>query len=1070
MIKLISGNYLSVRLYTYAGSFLAVVEDRVALLKRSARYIICITFFAVAEIVNADELVESNLFRFTLPQQRADRALTQVANIANITLIFPFDKLKSIKTNAIDGEYSAKAALEQLMSNTGYEVVSMGSDGHLSIVLTKISDGGVELMHKLNKIAATVITMAAASSVSTTTLAQENDIVEEVVVTGIRSSFSKANDLKRFSNSIQDSIVAEDLGKFPDQNVAESLQRITGVTISRSNGEGSEVTVRGFGPEFNVVRVNGRALATTDDGRSFDFQVLPSGLISGADIVKAARADIEAGSVGAYININTARPLDNPGLGIAGSVEGIYNDLGENFDPNVSLSYSNTFADDTVGVALGLTYRENRRRIDKFRTNRWHEQFAPPTNLTGPVNIIGGGTAPGFRRPGRAVFEVQEEDRQRTGINGVLQWAPNDNATSTIDLLYSKLDRGVFSQGVQIPTQSTFYDSVLVDDDLTIVSGNITENNIDGLYRELDENSETFAIGFNQKYETEKFTLEFDAAHSTADSNPTVNEFVPHFTFNDNGPERQISLDYGQGDVLNTTSTIDVANIDNIRIHWNGLNNFEIEDEINEFKIKGEYQFENGTINSIEGGVSFLDREKSSLHFDGRSIDGCSPCGGIARFSNPSAIFGTQSFDGFLSNESGVFPRQFITLDNVDEYKAQILESRAANNIAGNPFEPQLSQSSSFVNEEETFSIYSQLNLSGETSRFAWSGNVGVRYVSTDSTSRGFGTELVRVDLSPFSGPQELRLTPTFSPPTDLESSTSDSNVLPSANFSFDFGNGLFVKVGGGTTIARPAIQDTGVNQNITVNDTGIVIITGSNPQLEPYKVNQLDLSFEYYAENDSAYSVAFFHKDITDFISTVTTTSVFDGVVDPAALARTPNGNLVQNSTIKENRSGGTVSGIELAALHYFDYLPGFWGGFGVQANYTYSDSNDSNAETINLPAITDAGSVVEGFAKQSFNLVGFYERNGFQARLAYNYRSEFLRNRDGAEADIASGLPVHTDDYGQLDGSISYDINDSLTVFLEGINLSDEKRVDFVDIRSRVTEVEYAGSRFTFGVRGSF
>ena len=185
--------------------------------------------------------------------------------------------------------------------------------------------------------------------------AEGSDSLEEVVVTGIRASLNQALDLKRDADVIQDSIVAEDIGKFPDQNVAESLQRITGVSISRVNGEGSQISVRSFGPQFNMVKLNNRSLATTTGQRSFDFQVLPSELIGGADVIKSPTADLAAGSIGAYVNIRTPRPLDDPGFNAVAAVNGNYHDLAQDINPELSGLLSNTFADNTVGVLFGAT-------------------------------------------------------------------------------------------------------------------------------------------------------------------------------------------------------------------------------------------------------------------------------------------------------------------------------------------------------------------------------------------------------------------------------------------------------------------------------------------------------------------------------------------------------------------------------------------------------------------------------------------------------------------------------------------------------------------------------------------
>jgi iron complex outermembrane recepter protein len=197
-----------------------------------------------------------------------------------------------------------------------------------------------------------------------------------------------------------------------------------------------------------------------------------------------------------------------------------------------------------------------------------------------------------------------------------------------------------------------------------------------------------------------------------------------------------------------------------------------------------------------------------------------------------------------------------------------------------------------------------------------------------------------------------------------------------------------------------------------------------------------------------------------------------YEGNVDAAVISHPayPAGGLRETSTIKQNRSGGSVNGWELAALHHMDYLPGILSGLGVQANYTYATSKDDGADPINQPGIVDPGSALEGFAKQSYNLTAFYEYENLQARLAYNWRDRFMHARDGGADTIAATLPVHTEAYGQLDMSLSYDLNEMFTLSLEAINLLNERRLEFVDVRNRVSLVQYTGARYQLGLRATF
>ncbi len=952
-----------------------------------------------------------------------------------------------------------------------------------------------------NKLSSAIIAITA-SFAAVQSYAQESaGEPEELIVQGFRASLAKASEQKREASSIQDSIVAEDIGKFPDQNVAESLQRITGVSISRTNGEGSKITVRGFGPAFNTVRVNNRTLATSEGGREFDFQVLPSELIAGADVVKSPTANLDAGSIGAYVNIRTARPLDAKGFKATGSVNLAYGDLSGKTDPEYSGVISNTFADDTFGVLLGFSHKSANNRIDNYRTNRWHELYALPAGLSGPVKDESGNIvdADGFRRPGRAVFEVQDEKRERTGANFVMQWAPNENWVSTFDAIYSDLSRQAMSMGVQIPTQATQYSNVVIDKNETLVSATITQNNIDLLDRQVGQDSTTKAFGFNSVFTKDKLTLKFDASYSEAESEPRVNEYVPHFNLPSNPGNRRIDLDYAAGDVLNVTSTIDVNDINSIRAHWNGPGHNEINDKVGEFKFDGIYDVDADVLKSVEMGVSHSNRKKSDDAYDawsgGERNYQCAPCGGelAATFKNPEAIFGRLKYSDYMSEEKGNFPREWLVIKNLNAYIAGIQEIMERNwykdtngvwhtddGTLGKPLiaagtkwnQDFLDSGASYANEEASTSAYGQLDFAGDLAERHWTGNLGLRYVTTESTSKGYGQTVENITLNPSSNISELRLDVVRSQPKALEATSDDSYWLPSGNFSIEVNDGLYLRTAAAKTITRPAMSDVGVNQNITVDNAGSITRTGGNPYLKPYEVNQFDLSLEYYADNSDAYSIAYFDKQISSFISTISSLSNYTGHVDAAVISHPayPSSGLRETSTLKQNRAGGSVKGWEVAALHHMDYLPGWLSGFGVQANYTYATSKDDGADPVNQPAIAEPGSALEGFARQSYNVTAFYEYQGLQARVAYNWRGDFMHARDGAADNIAAALPVHTAAYGQIDMSLSYDLTDSVTLSAEAINLANERLLQYVDVPSRVTLVQYTGARYQLGVRARF
>ncbi|WP_017446807.1 TonB-dependent receptor [Gayadomonas joobiniege] len=951
---------------------------------------------------------------------------------------------------------------------------------------------------------------AAISSVlaSAGSIAAETGATDEVIqVKGIRSSLTESMDIKKNAPSIQDSIVAEDIGKFPDQNVAESLQRITGVMISRTNGEGAKVSVRGMGPKFNAVKVNNRTIATSERGREFDFQSIPSELIAGADVIKASRANIAEGSLGAYINVNTARPLKSPGLQAAGSVHAIYNDLAEKSGYKLSGIVSNTFLNDTLGVLVGVSRQDSENRIDAAGTTHWGSFNANNQDwLISPVQDANGNTVNEGTvwYPGRGTFTLDTEERDRNSANVTLEWQATDNIKHTLDFLYTELSRQAKSNGIQVALQGAGWDHVVVSDNFTVLEATRYRKSIDVLMQERGQDSDTFAAGYNGEfYFSDDLKMVFDLAYSKANATPVGNTLVAHAV----NPNYDDSLaiddpnyidgqimgltdnDYlkvdNSGDIMTIDTTVEYDNPAAIRSHWNDIQHSKLEDEVTEAKLDFVYMTDGDHLTSVDFGLAYTDREKSKQVF--KINHGCfntekwvpftpvtdeewfefnntqypyNTCGQRINFDD--SLFSVNNTD-FLSQESGDFPRDFVLLNDFAAYKQAVADIRQEPNWAQTYLRP----AESVSNTEETLALYTQANLEGETEWFRWTGNLGLRYVETETTSTGFRRE--RTDISDVYEPNDgVIVEIEYSDAMQATAEQSYNHLLPSFNLNADFGDGYFVKVAAAKVITRPALEDIGVNSTYPDRIRADQYNTKSgNPYLDPYEANQFDISFEYYQDNGNAYTAGLFYKDISTFISqkTVRKDTGYQITTQPDW------GTFYELSEEQSNRSGGSVAGIELSALHYFDYLPGLFDGFGVQANFTYTDTDDKEAAEDELARenVLAAGSGLEGFSKTAYNLIGFYDKDNFQARLAYNWRDDYLKYRSGPVIG-SNGLPQHVEAYGQFDLSTSYDINEQLTLSAEVINLTDENILEYADVRERVTLIQYSGRRVQVGLTAKF
>jgi iron complex outermembrane receptor protein len=959
-------------------------------------------------------------------------------------------------------------------------------------------------MFKLNALSAAVLASAGTLSMSQA-YAQENILLEEVVVEGIRGSLNKANDLKRNADVVQDSILAEDIGKFPDQNVAESLQRVTGVTISRAGGEGAQISVRSFGPEFNIVKLNHRTLATTTGGRSFDFQILPSELIGGADVIKSASADLSAGSIGAYVNVRSPRPLDDPGFNAVGAVKANYHGLSEEFSPEINGLISNTFADDTIGVLVGATYKESEGRIDLYRASHWQEYAGsgfgfPILNTVGEdgqplVDSEGNPTnpdLPGSRGPGRSIWSMIDDSRQRTGFTAVVQWEPSSNFTNTLDLLYTKLEREALGSGIQAPLQhESKYTEVVVSDAGTMLEATVADTDLEmNVDYALSENT-TSAMGLNSVFTQGALTLEFDVAYSKAESDwEGDNTTALHYTFFDDDGSvipSEFHIDYSTDvPALTTSGGLDVTDPSKVRAAWQRYAASNVEDEIKELKLDALYEIDAGVARSVKAGIAYQDR---TVAFDGYGTEFNAETGGATWSGdgmwigdgstwNPDSNLGvlpgsvlTLSDGNFMDGISGKFPRQWVELADHQAYReatqAYLETVRPDSSIVQAGWDtPYQDAAGSYENSEESFSAYAMMNFEGEVGDFYWSGNVGARYVDITNTAEGSAAliEELQLDEDASTLPDLVINTATTSRvPHSVE--TSEEHFLPSLNLKLELGGGHVVRTAASQTIARPNLRDAGVNYSESPGvNSPLITITGGNPELKSYEVTSFDLGYEFYADDESAYAATFFYKDITNFISTLTTVGPWDGPVEQALMdAYAENGDIVQyNSNRKHNRDGGVIQGLELSALYYFH---GVMDGFGVQANYTYSDSEDKDADLIDQPLVPEPGSALEGFAKHSYNIIAFYDKDDFQTRVAYNWRDSFLGSRTG------DGLqPSYTDEYGQLDASLSYNFTENLTASFEVVNLTNETRLAYLGQRDRVSLVEMTGRRFQAGLRATF
>jgi len=902
-------------------------------------------------------------------------------------------------------------------------------------------------------------TFASASVMAADTQAKEatkKKETEVITVSGIFSSLKASMLEKKESTIVSDGISAEDLGKFPDLNVAESLQRITGVSIDRSGGEGQAVTVRGFGPQFNTVLVNGRQLATDSAGREFNFDVLAADQITGADVYKSTRADFQEGGIGGTINVSTARPFDYEGFKAVGSVKGMYESLSEEVSPSASFLVSNTFNDGTVGALLAVSHQQRDVQINQIATGGWR----PGQTIS---NSRDGVLFTNAYIPRNWDQIVDQQERKRTNASLVLQFAPSDDISITADGFVSKLE--VDSKVTDLA--SWFEPDRVGSATIDPATGTLLTFSQDiGLHQGSGDPASDFVshtrnsrdvsnsgLGLNVKWEvSDTFVADFDLSTSKAENDRAGRDrfnvvgIANNYSFDGTGAFPTVQHD---GFVNGSLPDASLS-----RMHYNEIGNqFTDEDKITEIKADFAYTPDSEVFEKVKFGAYRQEREKSSFQIFGNQ---CQYCGyGTAA---PNETIG---FEAFTANN--FFPG---LIDTFYSYDGDAMNDYLA--TAGFPIETSLQNNRYTINEDIT-SLYIDFTMGTELASMPVTVNFGARYSQTDidvTAVQSYISDVVPTsDATLFSN--------VYGPATDITEGGSYANLLPSLNVKMEVEEDMVVRFSVYDSLTRPTMSQLSPATSFGEPRRQSLTASGGNPALEPFKSQNWDLSFEWYYGDANLFSFALFNKEVEDFIVTLTgeeTYTMTDRADQAGFGCSTDNSALCSDAVVAtteelnglqevytvsrpQNGESARVTGYEIAITHLFD------NGFGIAANATVVNSD------VSLGSDTSTSFALEGLG-DSQNIIAFYEQENWQARIAFNNREKFLRQLDNG----STGEPVNTEAFGQWDISGSYDINENVSVFFEGINITEEELVQTGRFANQVYSVEDNGSRYAIGVRGTF
>lgn len=886
-----------------------------------------------------------------------------------------------------------------------------------------------------------------------TASAEEN--IEVIAVKGIRSSLRSSMIDKQSANVVSDGIRAEDLGKFPDLNVAESLQRITGVSIDRSGGEGQAVTIRGFGPQFNTVLVNGRQFATDTDGREFNFDVLAAEQITGADVFKTTTATLQEGGIGGTINVTTARPFDYTGFQVVGSVKAMYESLSEETSPSASLLVTNTFLDEKLGVLLAVSQQERKVQINQMNTGGW---------LGGQTisNRRDGVLATNVYIPRNWDQIVDEQDRKRTNASLVLQYAPSEDITITLDGLMSKFD--VDSQVTDLAAwfEADRVGSAVVDPATGTLLRFTQER---GLHQGSGDPATDFvsttrnsrfsttkAFGANVEWQVnEQLKANFDLSQSTAENDIAGRDrfnvvgMINDYTFDASGKYPSVThAGFGDGALADPNLA---------RMHYNDVGlQFSNEDEIRELKADFVYTPNSDVFEKAQFGIYRQEREKASFQIRGSE---CVYCG----YGTPAPLAAI-NFRPYTAKN--YFPG---VVDTFYTYDGDLMNQYLAD--TGFPIEPTLQNNRYRINEDIT-SLYMDFTLQYDLGSMPVTVNLGARYASTDVSVTAIQSFVT--DIVPTSDP--TLFANVFGPATEIEQGSSYANLLPNLNVKLGIADDMVLRFAAYDTITRPTMSQMSPATNFNEPRRQNLTASGGNPGLKPFRASNWDISYEWYYNDANLFSVAVFNKEVEDFIVTLTGAEVYNmtGRTGPNFNCNISNSALCASDIVgttdelngaseqfivarPQNGESARITGFEVSLTHMFD------NGFGFSANATVVDSD------ISLTADSTTRFALEGLG-DSQNLVVFYERGPWQARVAFNNREAFLRALDNG----LNGEPVNTERFGQWDVSASYDYNEYLTFFFEGINVTGEELRQTGRFKNQIFSIEDNGSRYAVGVRAKF
>ncbi len=880
----------------------------------------------------------------------------------------------------------------------------------------------------------------------------EETVLEEVIVTGIRASIMNSVAKKRNNSSIVEALSAEDIGKLPDASIAESIARLPGLAAQRLDGRANVISIRGLSPDFTTALLNGREQVTSNNNRGVEFDQYPSELMSGVTIYKTPDAGLMGQAIGGTIDLHTIRPLTHGEQSIAVGLRGEYNDLGAlNAGTTAtgyrgSFSYIDQFADDTVGVAFGYA-----RMVSPSQEERWQAWGYPNLDYNSDNPLVLGGAKP----------FVKSNKLTRDGLMGVFEYEPDDRFHMLIDVYYSKFNDVQRLRGIEIPGQ---WGGGWANSGITAISdanGLVTEGVINDAAVVVrndvtDRDVTTWSAGWNAEYQiSDQWSVEGDLAYSKVDRTLRAMEsYAGTGRGNGVGATDQIGFKMTDDGSAIFSPGLDYSDPGVIRLggpfSWGDplgpssqdgfINKPVVKDELSAIRLSAERQFEDSAISSVEIGARYSQRDKS-LKDNGFYLT-------LKGYLDDATHMLTVPSEYLLEPTSLAFfgMGDMLSYDSLAFYEdGNYIETDVSNVDQGRAI-------NTWKVKEKVFNAYIQANIDTEVNGNHLTGNVGLQVVHTDQSSDGRAAININgeIDVSNVTGGDKYW---TF---------------LPSANLSYEVSEDTYLRIAGARVMARAPMDKMNASRGFNYNAANASVTDptrsawsgwGGNPELRPWMATQFDLSFETYFGDGGYIAMAFFYKKLENIHFDEGTILDFTGATVPAG-APAPATNLgsVWSPT---NGEGGGMHGFELSASLPGDLISDSLDGFG--ALFSASLTKASVRPTKDAPEID-----MPGLSETVINATLYYEKHGFQSRISARYRSDFLGEVSGLSL-VNDMVFIKAETI--FDAQIGYDFSDhgveGLSVLFQVNNLTNERFSTYQNGDTRqVRDFQNYGRTFMFGL----